>query len=118
MALDKKNVIHELIDSLKSIDISKLGNEATEKIKQIINEAKDLSTLDDLKVKLTGRKGIFKILFSKLPTLSPNLRKEAGAKLNTFKEMVIELIEQRRKEIMENLAKEKTKLEKIDVTLP
>jgi len=82
-----------------------------------IKKALTLDELEEIRVKLLGKKGIITQKFKELKNLAPEERKRVAKELNELKERATTLILQKKKELEEKLLEEKLKLEKIDVTL-
>lgn len=83
-----------------------------------LNSISDVKTLNDIKVKYLGKKGLITSVLKSLGSLSVEERKEVGQLANSVKEFLEEKI----KEIEENLRRkeleELLKKERIDITLP
>ncbi len=83
-----------------------------------INSAKDMKSLNDLRVKYLGKKGIVSQLMKKIKEIPPQERKEYGKSVNDLKSFVEKLLSERREQLEEE---EKRKLYErlwVDITLP
>ncbi len=96
-----------------------------EQIKQIeeisikeISEAKDLKSLNDLKVKYLGKKGELTQVLRGMRDLSPEERPVIGGIVNTLRDKLETIIEEKEKEFEEQEMLRKMEEEKIDITLP
>ena len=94
--------------------IKKIVETAIEKI----NEAKDASILNDLRVKYLGKKGEFTAVLKGMKDLAAEKRPVIGGMVNKFKEKLEELISEKEKQFAEMELQRKLKEEKVDVTLP
>jgi phenylalanyl-tRNA synthetase alpha chain len=78
----------------------------------------DLAALDALKVELLGKKGAVTAQLKTLGALSPDARREAGARINAVRDQLAEALEERRA-ILEQAALDRRLAEgRIDVTQP
>lgn len=89
-----------------------------EEINNKINDIKDEQSLYQLKLDYLGKKGKISELIAGLSSLSIDEKKEYGLLLNTFKDEVNLLFDNKSKEINDFIINQKLKNEKIDVTLP
>ena len=96
------------------IDTKKIKEEVIEKIKNVT----DLKILYDIRVKYIGKKGIISELVSNLGKLSIEEKKQYGPIINTLKQEVTRIFDDKNKEIELNILNEKLKNEKIDISLP
>src|SRR5262245_63876870 len=76
------------------------------------------AALEEVRVKALGKSGEVSTLMKGLGALSPDERREAGAKLNAVKEAVTAAIEARKAALQEAELDERLKIERVDVTLP
>jgi phenylalanyl-tRNA synthetase alpha chain len=95
-------------------DLTKLLTNAKRKI----TAAKDLASLDELRVKYLGKKGELTIILKGLNQLSPEKRAKTGQKVNTVKEQIKQLIAQRHQTLNNQQLEAKLAEQAIDVTLP
>ena len=96
------------------MDVRKIKDDVINEIKEI----KDSKVLYDIRVKYIGKKGIISELVSNLGKMTIEEKKEYGPIINTLKQEVIKLFDDKNKEIELNVLNEKLKNEKIDISLP
>ena len=83
-----------------------------------LKSADDLKTLDEIRVKYSGKKGILTIWLKSLGKLPPDERPAAGQELNILRDEIEHELDAKRLEL-NNLENERLELsERIDVTLP
>lgn len=92
--------------------------EIKKQIKEELNESKDIKSLNDLKVKYLGKKGIVTELSSKIKEIPNEEKKEFGRKMNELKTTFNSLYEEKKQIFEETILNEKLASESIDVTLP
>ena len=85
-----------------------------EEVKRQLSSTKNLIELESLQIKLLGKKGLVNELLSSIKTLSSEDKKSFGQKLNRFKTNIVELIDERKKELLKSEAHQGG----IDITLP
>jgi len=73
-------------------DIEKIIEDARNELEKITRK----DELEYWRIKYFGRKGVFAILTSKIPELSQHLRPEAGRKINEAKNLLNELLQQKK----------------------
>ena len=83
-----------------------------------IQAAKDLSSLDQLRVGYLGKKGEVTSLLKNLGQLPGSERREAGQEINKVKQAIQQLLEDRKQILNEELINARLAAETIDVTLP
>jgi len=83
-----------------------------------VEEAKDLKSLDDVRVKAIGKQGSVSLLMKTLGKMDPEERKEKGVLFNTLRQEVTQEIENKKETLNRIALDAKLKAEKIDVTLP
>ncbi|MGH8490743.1 MAG: phenylalanine--tRNA ligase subunit alpha, partial [Gammaproteobacteria bacterium] len=83
-----------------------------------IAAAQDLSTLDEVRISLLGKKGVLTALLKQLGTLPPAERPAAGKAINDAKEAVTEAIAKRQAVLYQEHLVRSLEAERIDVTLP
>ena len=76
------------------------------------------AALEDVRVKALGKSGEVSALMKGLGAMSPDERREAGAKLNAVKDAVGAAIEARKSVLADGELDERLKTERVDVTLP
>lgn len=93
-------------------------NELERKALQEIRELDQIDQLNDLRVKLLGRKGEITQLLRGLKDLSAEQRAEVGRVANEVKERVENMLQQRNEILKSRALDERLQAETIDVTLP
>ena len=83
-----------------------------------IENINDTKTLYDVRVKYLGKKGIISELLANLGKLSIEEKKKQGPIINSLKQEVTKIFDEKNKEIELNILNEKLKNEKIDISLP
>ena len=83
-----------------------------------IENINDTKSLYDLRVKYLGKKGIISELLANLGKLSIEEKKKQGPIINSLKQEVTKIFDEKNKEIELNILNEKLKNEKIDISLP
>ena len=86
-------------------------------LKEIENKKKK-KTLYDVRVKYLGKKGIISELLANLGKLSIEEKKKQGPIINSLKQEVTKIFDEKNKEIELKILNEKLKNEKIDISLP
>lgn len=92
--------------------------EIKKNIEDELNSCKDMKSLNDLKVKYLGKKGIITELSSKIKEIPNEEKKEFGMKMNELKTSFNSLYDSKRTFFEEEALNEKLASESIDVTLP
>ena len=87
-------------------------------IQQDLENVQDIKTLNDLKRKYIGKKGLITELYSKLKEIPIEEKKEYGKKINELKNMFNDKYEEIKTKLEQKELEEKLASEKIDVTLP
>ncbi|MEW5768445.1 MAG: phenylalanine--tRNA ligase subunit alpha [bacterium] len=95
-------------------DLERLRAEANHRIE----EADNLSELDQIRIDYLGRKGHLTILFKRLGQLPPEDRPLMGQWLNQVKEELGRELTRKKEEITNLLQEQALEQEKIDITLP
>ena len=88
------------------------------KAQQAIETAADLKALEELRVRLLGKKGQLTALLKQLGRLPPDQRPEAGKAINEAKEKVTQALAVRREHLYQTGLAQALAAERIDVTLP
>ena len=83
-----------------------------------IAAAQDLSILDEVRIRLLGKKGVLTALLKQLGALPPAERPAAGKAINDAKETVTEAIAKRQAVLTQEHLARSLEAERIDVTLP
>lgn len=86
--------------------------------KERLNTAKEISAIDEIRVKYLGKKGELTGILKQLGSLSPEERPKVGQLVNKAKSELDDLIKTKIAEIKEKALNESLKAEKIDVTMP
>ena len=94
-----------------------MENIKTDVLKEIEN-INDPKTLYDVRVKYLGKKGIISELLANLGKLSIEEKKKQGPIVNSLKQEVTKIFDEKNKEIELKILNEKLKNEKIDISLP
>lgn len=96
-----------------------------EKLQTILTETKALLTsiddenaLNNLRSKTTGKKSDISMLMSTLRDLPADERREVGQLINTQKQALERLFEEKRQQILDRQLKEKLSKEAMDITIP
>ncbi|MCQ2547540.1 MAG: phenylalanine--tRNA ligase subunit alpha [Clostridia bacterium] len=93
-------------------------NAILEESKAKLDEIKSLKDLDDLRVKVLGKKGDLTAILKNMKDLAPEEKKEVGMLVNKAKQDVEEMISSKLAEVKAKALEEKLKAEKLDVTEP
>ena len=83
-----------------------------------ISSAEALDSLNDLRVKLLGKKGELTALLKSMKDVPPEERPAFGQLVNDARASIEEKLEEAKKKLSDRLLEERIKDEKIDVTLP
>ncbi len=89
-----------------------------EQVKQKISEIKDLQALNDLKVKVLGKKGELTEILRGMKDLSPEERPIVGSLVNKVRDDIEAVLEKAELSLKQKELERKLEEEKIDVTLP
>lgn len=92
--------------------------ELTHQAEQSINNAQDLTELEQLRVYFLGKKGILTEQLKQLGKLPAEERPQAGQMINQAKQTVQQAIEVRREQLQQARLQAQLNAEQIDVTLP
>ncbi|MGI5880920.1 MAG: phenylalanine--tRNA ligase subunit alpha [Syntrophomonadaceae bacterium] len=93
-------------------------NEIEKKALQALGQARELQELNELKVKILGRKGEITLMLRGLKDLSPQERSEFGQAANQVKDRIEKIVAQRINEIKVRDLNQRLEQERLDVTLP
>ena len=93
-------------------------NELLQSAQAALAAAEDPQSLDEVRIRFLGKKGIFTEQLKQLHQLPPAARKTAGQQINTAKRRLQAALEQRRDELDTQALAEQLAAERIDVTLP
>lgn len=94
--------------------LSKLKNSVI----QDINIVNDINELNNLKVKILGKKGEFTSIMKEFVSLTNEEKAELGKITNEIKGHLLEMFENKNREIKEIIKEERLKNETIDISLP
>ncbi|MCO6529484.1 MULTISPECIES: phenylalanine--tRNA ligase subunit alpha [Lactobacillus] len=83
-----------------------------------IDKAKTEEKLNDVRVKLVGRKSELTEILHSMKDVEPEKRREIGQKVNKVRDQFNQKLDDAKNEIVEKLVKEQLEKEAIDVTLP
>ena len=83
-----------------------------------IQAASTLQSLQDLRVKYLGKKGLVTQQLKDLGSLSSEERKRVGQEVNTLKQRLEQALDARKAELENDILREKLIKERVDVTLP
>ncbi|MCD6309783.1 MAG: phenylalanine--tRNA ligase subunit alpha [Candidatus Eremiobacteraeota bacterium] len=89
-----------------------------EKTEKILEEVKDLESLQDLKVKILGRKGELTLILRQLGQIPPEDRPRLGMMSNEVKRHLQSLMELKEEELKKASLESQLIKEKVDVTFP
>ena len=96
------------------VDFTKLEQEITNSLSKVT----DLESLKECRIKYLGKKGEISLLMKELTNLSSEDRKKQAEILNTLKNKILSLIEDKTEELNDRNLNEKLTSETLDVTLP
>ena len=83
-----------------------------------IDKAKNEEMLNDVRVKLTGRKSELTEILHSMKDIDPSDRREVGQRVNKLRDLFNSKLDDAKTEIVDALVEEQLNKEKIDVTLP
>ncbi len=83
-----------------------------------ITSAKDSRALEELRVKYVGKKGLVTAEMSKIGALPPEEKKTFGALVNTVRDAVTKLLDDKKEQLEESEINARLENEKVDITLP
>ena len=99
-------------------DLQQQLDELVQQAAEVVRNAEDLTQLDQVRVRYLGKKGEVTAQMQSLGKLPREERREAGKVINTAKQAVQQMIEDRREILQQAALEAKLKAEAIDVTLP
>ncbi|MBQ9658155.1 MAG: phenylalanine--tRNA ligase subunit alpha [Clostridia bacterium] len=94
--------------------ITKIKQQAKEEIEK----AESLKSLNDMRVKYLGKKGELTLILKGMGALTPEERPKIGSLINSAKDEVEQLIQEKEQKFKEEEINKKLKEETIDITLP
>ncbi|WEV36415.1 phenylalanine--tRNA ligase subunit alpha [Lactobacillus sp. ESL0677] len=83
-----------------------------------IDKAESEEKLNDVRVKLVGRKGELTEILHSMKDVAPENRREIGQRVNKLRDLFNDKLDDAKSEIVKALVEERLEKEKIDVTLP
>ncbi|MDF7672891.1 phenylalanine--tRNA ligase subunit alpha [Lactobacillus sp. ESL0701] len=83
-----------------------------------IDKAENEEKLNDVRVKLVGRKGELTEILHSMKDVAPEHRREIGQRVNKLRDLFNDKLDDAKTEIVKALVEERLEKEKIDVTLP
>ncbi|MDF7639150.1 phenylalanine--tRNA ligase subunit alpha [Lactobacillus sp. ESL0791] len=83
-----------------------------------IAKANDEKNLNDVRVKLIGRKGELTEILHSMSEVAPERRREVGQKVNNLRDLFNNKLDDAKDNIVQTLVEQRLEEEKIDVTLP
>ena len=83
-----------------------------------IDKAKNEEKLNDVRVKLTGRKSELTTILHSMKDIDPSDRREVGQRVNKLRDLFNAKLDDAKNEIVATLVEDQLAKEKIDVTLP
>lgn len=83
-----------------------------------ISQAKTEEKLNDVRVKLVGRKSELTEILHSMKEVEPEKRREVGQNVNKVRDLFNQKLDEAKNEIVEKLVEEQLAKEQIDVTLP
>jgi len=86
--------------------------------KKAISQAPDLAQLEKIRIKYLGRKGEFNNLIKELPKISEESKAHIGRRLNSVRNDLEALIDERLHKLKDKIIEEKFRNEEIDVSMP
>ena len=89
-----------------------------ESAQKLIDTAKDLKEIDDLRVKLLGKKGELTEVLKDMKNLSAEERPEIGKVANEVRDFLTAKIDEKFEELKKEMKAKRIKEETIDITLP
>ena len=92
--------------------------EILEELKNNIKDISNINDLNDIKSEYLGKKGKISSLTTKMSELTVEEKKQFGMQLNKLKNTATEWIENKKKELEENILTAKLKKDRIDISLP
>ena len=93
-------------------------NEIQKKAKQEIEELKDISSLEDFRVRYLGKKGELTLILREMGKLTKEERPIIGSLANQVRNFIEELIKEKGEFLNKKELQERLKEETIDVTMP
>jgi len=93
-------------------------NKILENARREFENVPDIRTLEELRIKYLGKKGLLKEILGKLGSLDENMRKEVGKLANSIKNEIENIISAASSSIEKSAKEEKLKLGVEDISIP
>lgn len=93
-------------------------NNLRDKALRRLEKASDLKTLEEIRIWLFGRKGEFGLFFEALAGFENDVKAQLGKMLNSLRDELAEVLENKIKEFEESELARRLREEKIDITAP
>lgn len=93
-------------------------DELRNRYRPLVEEAQDLASLEEARVKLLGKKGELTIILRGMGDLDPAERPLAGARVNEIRQFFEEALKARKQDLAASALNAQLKEERIDITLP
>jgi len=106
------------VDESLTEKISNGINILEKEAKEAINQTLDLSQLERIRIKYLGRKGEFNNLIKELPKMSEESKAHIGRRLNSVRNDLETLIDERLHKLKDEIIEEKLRSEGVDVSMP
>jgi len=100
------------------MDIEKIISDVKEKFNIKYNEAQDLDSLEEVRVKFLGKNGKIKQLYGKMASIPDEQKPILGKELNKVKEEINNKLQEKKDKLAAEKKKRQLEAERIDVTLP
>lgn len=107
-----------IIQAMSRVELQQAVEEARRAWQTAEASVEDEASLEALRIRFLGKKGVVTALMTRLRDLSPEERAEAGRMLNALKTEVTEGLEARRAALMETASRDREAKERYDFTLP
>lgn len=89
-----------------------------EQVLSQINKADNLSSLDEIRVSVLGKKGVITEKMKTLGSMDAEQRKEAGKQFNELKNVIAQALEEKKEVLADAEINAKLARESVDITLP
>ena len=106
------------VDESLTEKISNGINILEKEAKEAINQTPDLTQLEKIRVKYLGRKGEFNNLIKELPKMPEKSKAHIGRRLNSVRNDLETLIDERLHKLKDEIIEEKLRSEGVDVSMP
>ncbi len=102
----------------EEVELKEKLQEIKRAVEQVLAEAADLDTLENIRIKYLGKKGELTAVLKGMGKLSPEERPVIGALANEIRSFLEKEIDEKKSELSRKLQEVKLKKEVIDVTMP